>query len=529
MLWPIVIAATAFPAQPNPNPNPIVNERLDQRPPKPIVSPQRRPRGRTAIAASQSNARIRTIDFQGVEAPARVAEAAKAFLGRQATRATLTELAGALSKAYELTDIALYTVAVPDQNFKDGVVVVELVEGWVDKVEIKGPHNQHSGLLERRADKLIGEKPLSRSRFERQSALMQSIPGLKLDATFENPEGDESVALVVTPHQKRWDGAIGINNYGSELIGTMVLQAGVDFYHTLADGDQLSFSGYATPNFRNYRALDAAYAIPIGEDGLKLSANAAWIETRARKIDIKGNAKAAGLTLSYPILRRAKYAADVSFGVDGVNSDNALFGNIFATERSRAARLAGAFVSASESDNLQLSAVVSHGLDIFGANVGDTGAQIGFTKFNFAASYERLLSKRLFARLNGSAQYSSDRLPAVELFSIGGASLGRAFGTGISTGDRGLGGFAELAYRPLSSGKFQRSEIYLFSDAAALKINRRPTIASRSFSLASAGGGLRVKYKDRVQVGVEAAQVLKRPFDAYRKDLRINFYYTLLF
>lgn len=524
----LALIAAAAVVQIEPGTNPVTDNRLDQRPPTPTTAPPAdQPRASVQTAGSETP--IQTIVFQGIEAPNRVAEAAAAFIGRPATRETLVELAGALSLAYERTDIALYTVIIPDQNFTDGVVVVELVEGWIDAASVKAAEGTRFDLLEARANRLIGEKPLSRRRFERQSALMQSIPGLKLDATFENPEGDDSVKLVLTPRQERVEGALGINNRGPHLLGNTIVQGGLDFYKLLTDGDQLSLSGYATYDFRHYRAIDGTYAIPIGADGLTLSATAGWLRTKARQVNIRGTAKFAGLTLTYSVLRRARHAADISFGIDGVNSNNALFGNVFATERSRAARLAAAFVAASEADNLEMSAAISKGLDALGARAGDTAADLDFTKFNAAAAYERTVAARLIGRMTVAGQFSRSRLPAAELWSVGGASIGRAFDTGILTGDRGVGGFAELAYRPIDRGAFEKSEAYVFADAATLRVNRRPTTPQQSFSLASAGAGVRATYKDRMQLGVEGAVVLDKPFAEYSKNFRLSVYYSVLF
>jgi len=508
-------------------PNPVTQNRLDQpRPPK--VVPQRRPGARSEVQSAGSMQPIRTIVFQGVQAPARVAEAASAFIGRPASKATLVELAGALSKAYETTDVALYTVAIPDQNFADGVVVVDLVEGWVDAVAVNAPQGSSFPLLQARANKLVGQKPLSRALFERQMSVIQSIPGLTTEASLDNPEGDDSVRLTFTPKQKRAEEAFGINNRGPHLLGDLIIQGGVDFYRLATDGDRLSFSGYATPDFKHYKAIDGSYAIPIGTSGLTLTASGAWIGTKARHIDVRGHAALAGLALTYPILRRAQSAADISVGIDGVNSHNALFGNVFATERSRAVRLAGAFVNATPTRNIQLSATLSHGLGIFGAQAGDTGAETDFTKLNASALVEQQLVPRVLGRLFGSAQLSGDRLPAAELMSVGG-TIGRAFDTGILTGDRGVGGFAELAYRPIASGNFAQSEIYAFADAAHLKLNARLGFPSQSFGLASAGAGFRVKYKDRMQFGLEGAKVLNRPYPDYHHHFRLSAYYSILF
>ncbi|WP_037552164.1 ShlB/FhaC/HecB family hemolysin secretion/activation protein [Sphingomonas sp. URHD0057] len=524
MIHGVVAAAAAAAMQPNP----IANERIDQRPPATRLTPPP-PRPRPTVAPSGAETVIKTIKFDGVEAPNVVAAAAAPFVGRPATHDTLIALAGALSDAYERSNVALYTVSIPDQDFADGVVVVDLAEGWVDSIAVKNANPKAFPLLTARASKLVGEKPLSRAHYERQSSLIQSIPGLKLDASFENPEGDDSVQLVLTPHQKRAEAAFGVNNRGPHLLGDLVMQGGLDFYRLLTDGDRLSFSGYGTFDLKHYRAADAAYAVPLGIDGMTLTATGGWLRTKARHIDIRGTAKFAGLTLTYPLLRRARQAADVSFAVDGVNSNNALFGNVFATERSRAARLAGSFVAASERHNFRASVALSRGLDIFNPNAGDTDGEVGFTKVNASAALETLLAARLLGRVQGVLQYSGDRLPAAELMSAGGADLGRAFDTGIVTGDKGIGGLVELAYQPVRAADFDKSEVYLFADAADVTVHRRLGFPRQSFSLASAGGGVRARYKDRMQLGVEGAAVLNRPYSAYTKNVRASVYYTVQF
>lgn len=521
----LLLAAAAFAQQSTTTPyiQPSV-----QAPPAPKVTP-RPQRGRANIAAQGTGEPIRGIVFEGVEAPSPVAEAAKAFIGRPATRETLVELAGALSRAYERTDIALYTVTIPDQDFSEGVVTVNLVEGWVNAIQIKAPAGQNFPLAAKMAGKVVGAKPLPRGLYERAGALMEAIPGVKVQQALENPENDDSVVWVLTPRQRRVEVAAGVNNRGPNLLGDVVLNAGIDFNRMFTPGDQLSFTAAATPNLHNYRALEGAYALPIGADGLRLTATGAAVRTRARHFDIEGRAYLAALTLTYPILRRSTRAADLSFGVDGVNSRNALFGNIFATERSRAARLAGAYVSAGTRHTFTGSATLSHGLDIFGARITEPNGETGFTKFAAAATYEHLLGRLVYGRVNLTGQYSRDRLPAAELFSVGGPSIGRAFDTGILTGDRGLGGFVELAVRPIKNPKLAKSEAYVFGDAATLSVHGRGIVPGQSFSLASAGAGVRARFKDRFQLGVEGAAVLDRPYAGYDDHWRLSVFYNVTF
>ena len=60
-----------------------------------------------AVDAAASGAPIKGVSFVGVDAPARVADAARPFLGRPASRETLGALAKAISDAEAKTGVAL--------------------------------------------------------------------------------------------------------------------------------------------------------------------------------------------------------------------------------------------------------------------------------------------------------------------------------------------------------------------------------------------------------------------------------------
>ena len=488
---------------------------------------QNKKSGSTTISAQATGRPIKGIAFKGVDAPAEVAAAANAFIGRPATREVLLELAGALSRAYEKTDIALYTVAIPDQNFAEDSVVVMLSEGSIDRVAVKNGKAGAFPLLTSTAQPLVGQKPLSRGRYERQLSLMQAIPGLKFDTQFANPDGDDTLTLTLDPKQKRSRFGLGVNNWGPDLVGDVVIQGSADFYRLLQDGDQLNFSGVATRDFKRYRQLGASYGMPIGASGLRLTASGAWLQTKPRRTNISGTAKLASVGLSYPILRRFKRIADVSFTIDGIDSRNAAFGNVIASENTRAARLGASYASADDKQQLSGQIVVSRGLGILGARTIEPISQRKFMKVSGNATVERNFGKRVAARAHVEGQLSRSRLPAAELFAAGGPSVGRAFDNALLTGDRGVGGFVELAYRPVTAANFAKSEVYLFADGAKLATERRGIFPGQRFDLASAGGGVRVRLKDLIELGLEGAKVIDRPYPGYSDDQRVSFYYKL--
>lgn len=520
----IVIAGLAAVAAPQEARGPLLidRDRID-RPRVPAAPPPRRDPAPSARIASQGSAEpIAGVRFRGAEAPAPVAAAARRFLGRPATRDTLAELAAALSDAYSDSNVALYTVAIPEQDFAGGVVDVLLTEGSIAKAAVKTDRpGAHPRLRERMAP-LVGQKPLTRATFERQFTLMRAIPGLAIEPDLSDPAGTGELELVVTPKQRRTKFSLGYSNRGIDLLGDGQFDARAELYGALRDGDQLTVTGSAARDFRQYRYASAAYAVPVAPNGLTLGASVGYLDTRPRGLPVRGTAKLAGVTLNWPVLRSFKRSADIGLGVDGIDSDNAVFGNVVALERTRAVRLAGSYAAAGKRGSVAVSGSLSKGIDALGARVTAPLAEPGFAKATVAASAARGFGKRVTVRASAQAQYSRDALPAAERFAIGGEAIGRAFDTGFLTGDRGVGALAELAVRPIGGGRLAASEIYGFADAGMVSIVARGAAPGGDFGVASAGVGGRVKWRDKAELGLEAARVIDDPYPNYPDDWRVS-------
>lgn len=500
----------------------IDRDRIDR--PPPVATPARPrpdPRATVAVAPPRAAVAITGIKFIGAQAPAPVARAAERFLGKPTTKENLQELAAALSAAYGKSTVALYTVAIPEQDFAGGLVLVSLTEGKLTKVAVagKGRYRQLRGRLA----PLLAEDPLSRATFERQFSLVRAIPGLTIDPVFDDPQHDGALKLVVKPKQKHHKFTAGFSNRGIDLLGSGQFDAGAEFYGAAVDGDQLSFSASAARDFKQYRYVAGSYAAPIGYAGLTASLSGGYFETRPRNVPITGRAKVAGGALSYPWLRSFHRTGDISLGIDGIDSDNAVLGNIVATERTRAVRLAASFADTREKRAIAVSGSVSKGLDVAGARVTAPFADATFLKVAATASAAQAIGKRAFIRLTATGQYSRDRLPAAERYTLGGADIGRAFDTAILTGDRGAGGVAELAYRPVKGDRFGTSEVYTFVDGGVLAVLPRGVGAVRTdYSLASAGLGFRARYRDKIELGLEGARSIKQPLPGRDDDWRVS-------
>lgn len=525
MLLPALLALAAT-ADPQAGDRLIDRNRIDRpRAPAPKLKPVTAVE-KARIAANGTGRPIRGVRFMGAQAPQPVARAAETFLGRPMNGEVLAELAGTLSRAYGKSDVALYTIAIPEQDFAGDVVNVLLTEGSVAKVELKAPRGKHA-LLAARAGPLTAETPLTRATFERQVTLMKAIPGMTVATDFADPQANGALTLTLTPKQRRHKITAGFSNRGVELTGDGQFDVNAEFYGLGTDGDQLTLSASAASDLVRYRYAAAGYQMPVGASGLTLAANAAYLETRPKRNPVRGKAKLAGATLTYPLIRRFNRAADVMIGFDGIDSDNAVLGNLIATERTRAVRVAAGITDSREKRSWSVSAAASQGLDVLGARTIEPLASKRFRKLSGAASVSQAVGKRLTLRVNMLGQLSNDRLPAAERFSVGGETLGRGFDTAFLTADRGAGALGEVAVRPLKGGALAASELYAFADRAWIGVSARGLDPRIDLSMASAGIGTRLKFKEKAELGLEAATAIEDPYPGYDQDWRVSVMWKL--
>lgn len=464
------------------------------------------------------------VTFTGVDAPAPVAEAARPFIGRPASTATLRELATALSDAYAKTDIALYTVAIPEQNLSDGVVEVLLAEGQITSIDFP---NGASPLVRAYGANMEAAVPLTRKVLERNVSLIRDIPGAKADVSFKRGEGAGGVALSIATQRRRSEFSSGFNNMGQRGLGRAQLSATAKLYSLLRDGEGTVLSLAGSTSLSRYRQASLSHSTPLGSNGLRLGLSGVYLETKLKNPEVRGEAYAAGVSLSHPVIRGYRTNLTATLGLDGLNSDAALLATTVTSDRTRAARASLIYSDIGRKGVLTARGTASRGVDILGARTTAGLSETEFTKLAATLGYDRQIGRRLVVRTEVGGQYSRDLLPSNERFVVGGMRYGRGFDTSYVSGDRGIGGSLELALRPQVAERLRGSEVFAFVDGARLHREARLTSPDRTFDLASAGGGVRVALNPFARFDLEAARVIDRPFPDETDKWRFNVRYVL--
>jgi hemolysin activation/secretion protein len=440
--------------------------------------------------------------------PAALANATRKFIGHTIDVKALGEIADAVSRIYaEKGDVALYTVAVPEQNFAGGTLVLAAVEGYIEHVDLSGDVH---GRLERvtgYATRLMKERPLTRSTFQRTISLIRDIPGLTIDAKLLRGNAPGAVRLLLVLKQRDWHVTLSADDMGSNPLGRLQGQARASLYGLLREGEETALTIGLPLEVGRFQYVSLSETQPVDDNGTSVSAAYGYLRTRPRHPAPTGNANTLQFLISHPLLRSYDENLTVTGSVDGIDSSNATLGEIVADERIRALRLSAAYGSNTAKSAFAVSGTMNFGLNIFGARTTDpASAEAAFQKLVVQASYNRLLDEEWIARFRAATQLAFGRLPASELYALGGANFGSAFASASAFGDSALAGSAELAYRPhWLPSLLNGSELFGFAQDGCTWYRSRRNFAARDFHLESAGFGIRIPFRSETRLEFQAA------------------------
>ncbi len=518
LLVALCLEGTAFAAQ---TPSVLVpSGRADQRPVapsyrRPVLEPTLQPAEHTPETAPFP---LRDVQVRGSSiTPAILQRAYAPWLGRRVSEAGLKAVADAVSTAYAAhSNIALYGVSIPRQSFQSGVVRIEVTEGFIQgaRVTAASGSRRSNALLKRYLDRLLAERPLKRSTLERYSALIRDIAGLNPTLTFAAGSRPGALVLVVSTAPRTADVSFGVNNRGTAFLGRTQVDADLVLHGLLRQGDDTHLALAFPTDLNRFRYYGLSHAQPLGSSGAALTATAGYLQTKPSFVDLHGHATTLGLSATLPVLRRNAQSVYLTAGIDGVDSDNALLGQVISNDRVRALRVGASYVHQNARLFLLVNGSANFGLDALGAHVlTPQVSDLGFSKYTVKLNANLALTNDLVLRLDGTGQYTSDRLPGSEQLALGGEEFGRAYEAAIIAGDQGIAGSVELALKlaRFAPSSFRASEVYAFADGGETRRLTRLTEPGALQQLASVGGGARIAVSGRAVLQLEADRGMLDP------------------
>jgi hemolysin activation/secretion protein len=515
----------------------IDQNRTDRAPPAPAPGKPAPSGAQAPVVATQAVIQpfvVKSIQLDGATVPARLmGPVFHPYVGQRIDGAGLTRLTQAVSDAYGRSDVALYTVFLPNQTFAGGVIRLQVVEGYIAEIDVRdeGGARKDLGLVRRMAAPALRQRPLRGSTVQRSILLIRDIPGITANVQFLRGAAPGAVVLAIGVKRKAFGLGLGINDQGTSELGRTQVEADLTANSLIRAGDQTRLTVAVPTDIQRFQYYAISHSEILNDSGLTASASFGYLRTLPKSIPVHGTAETAGVSLSYPVIRSNKQNLVATVSFDGVNSDNALFGQLLSADHTRAARVAASYNRVQGKATLAVSAAASFGVDAFGARVTSPLLSTkDFKKLNLRAAADYRITPRWTFRLRGTGQISGDRLPAVEQLPLGGAEFGRAFESAVVVGDQGLAGSAELGYMPKRLPRLiNGSEVYAYADDGEVWTKDRVIIPRQTFVLASAGLGARVAVASKAVFQIEAEKALTNPLPTRSDDWRLTLSYRSLY
>jgi hemolysin activation/secretion protein len=472
----------------------------------------------TVAPAAAAQVTLKQVRFEGATLPRETLdEAALPFLGAPLDQATLQKLANAISGIYAASDIAFFAVSIPAQSAAGGVLVVRVVEGCiVDYKLATETRSTPKHLIAAHVRRLMRETPTHKSTIERTLSLLRDIPGQTVQAKLRTTATPGEVVLDLDVKRKQVEVTLNLNNRGVFNVTTdPQAQVAVAFNGLVREGDTTRLSGYMPFEPSRYQFYTASHATPIGSNGTTIGVSGAYVRTRTRDLGILGEAKQVGVMLAHPLIRSYKRNLTLTAALDATNSSNYYLDTAFGGFRTRAFRLGANWSSIGKTSGYGLSLSLSQGIDGLGAREFIGYSEAGFRKANLQLTAVKEVTPAIAAKLTARAQYSADRLPTTERVVLGGEGAGLAFRDGFLTADKAVVAGAELSWRVVGAKAATRgATVFAYVDGALAGSLARPFygLGGRDYSLASAGGGVRIAPIKGWTATAQIAVPVKKPF-----------------
>ena len=440
-------------------------ERKRARKPTPVI------RGLVESRPAASNVplfKLRSVTIQGatVFSKKQIAKEYRIYLGRQVSQEDLQNISTSISDLYRKAGFHLSRAIVPSQDIGGGRLRIQIIEGSITDVQVKGSDLDQYG-LKSYFSSLLSERPSRLQTVERRLLLANELPGVRIsDAAFDEiGTASGQFRLIVTAETWRVFGTVGVDNSGTYAVGPLQAYSSLNLNSGFVAGDSLGVSASTVPDsVQDFRYGRASYDAPVGNDGARLGASGSFGEVRpdnaqrlvgarttSQTFELRGSvvplqAKESSLTL----------AAAVAYS-DETNEDNA---GLTYKDHARTISVAADYKLHDQLDGWNYVTLgVKQGLDTLGATATNdplssrTRASPNFAVYSFAYSRYQPLFGPWSIKGQVLGQMASGPVLSSQSFFLGGAG----FGPGYYSGDNGVAGSLELRLTQTVGGKFLKS------------------------------------------------------------------------
>jgi len=435
--------------------------------------------------------------------------------------ADLQSLVQAVTTKYREKGYILSRALLPPQEIKQGIVKVEVIEGFISSVTVTGKPGGARKLIEEYGQHIAQSKPLNLSVMQREMLLANDLPGISVKAVIiPSKTVPDAADLTLVADYKVISASVEQNNYGTRYLGPIQSSLAFALNSIFTGGDVTGGNATVTSKVSEMQYYNLYHTLPLNSKGLNFTIGTSYTATQPQfllmPVEVVGESASVYANLTYSLIRSREQNLSLHGIANYQNVTSTILAFPLYQDRVRSLTVGAAYDTTDRwngSDNLGLDVI--HGFPILGAQMHalqsrpDGRAQYTRLTANLARLqqpfYKRL---SLFTGLTG--QYSFQPLLATEQFSLGGPVYGRGYGPSEIVGDEGIAGKVELRFDTQPEKYFlQTVEYYIFYDAGVIW-NRDTFNQPARQDLTSTGAGLRMAFTPQVYGELYIAKPLSR-------------------
>lgn len=404
---------------------------------------------------------VQRFDVQGstVFAPETFEAITAPYTNRPITFSELLQVRTAVTQLYVDQGYITSGAILPPQRLQDGVVVIQVIEGRLEDINVVGTQRLRPNYVRDRLA-IAGSAPVNFNR------LLEGLQLLQLDPLIETVSADlqagvspgRNVLEVQVVEADTFSTALIADNQRSPSVGSVRRQIQLNQANLLGFGDSLTV-GYI--NTDGSDSLNLNYSIPLNPRNGVLSfaygtASSEVIEEPFDRLNIESESDYFEASFRQPLILKPN--EEFALGLTASYQSSQAFlpipgGGIIplspgADEEGgtqvAAVRFYQEWTQRSSQHVLAARSQVSIGVNAFGATVNDGDPDSRFVSWRGQAQWVRLLAPDTIALLRTDIQLADEALLSLEQFGLGGQLTVRGYRQDLLLTDNGALASAEI-------------------------------------------------------------------------------------
>jgi hemolysin activation/secretion protein len=287
-----------FAPPPTPPPNPVL-------PPVPLTAPE--DGAQPQLGQIQVFVKSIVVTGHSVFSKEEIAAVVTPYENRTLTTEDLERLRLALTFLYVNNGYITSGTVIPDQDVKDGVIQLQIIEGALSRINVEGTNWFREGYISDRIARGAGP-PLQMAPLQTRLQLLQQDPRIE-QINAELRPGDqrgESLLNVKVKEQSPWKMWLEFSNYQTPVVGAERGLMTVAHQNVTGHGDPLTITYGGSRGV--HPIIDVAYTIPINRYDTTFTASYrrndfVVVSDQFRFLDLNSESEIIGFTLRHPLYR----------------------------------------------------------------------------------------------------------------------------------------------------------------------------------------------------------------------------------